>query len=127
MSTTTPAALGGALDGPAGRAARFGILFAPVTLLIVLFLVPFLIMVQMSVVKFPPRVDSGYTLDHYVEVLTNPLNPHIAWTTFTIATTAMIAMLLVAIPLAYFMVFKARGGSCSCCSRSCSPTSSRRS
>ena len=93
-----------------------------------LFLVPFLIMVQMSVVRFPPRTDSGYTLDHYVDVLTNPLNPHIAWTTFTIATTAMIVMLLVAMPLAYFMVFKARrSGSCSCCSRSCSPTSSRRS
>ena len=93
---------------PGGARSAFGILFAPVTLLIVLFLVPFLIMVQMSVVRFPPSVDSGYTLDHYVEVLTNPLNPHIAWTTFTIATTAMAVMLLVALPLAYFMVFKAR-------------------
>jgi spermidine/putrescine transport system permease protein len=92
---------------PGGARGAFGILFAPVTLLIVLFLVPFLIMVQMSVVKFPPRVDSGYTLSHYVEVLTNPLNPHIAWTTLVIATTAMVVMLLVALPLAYFMVFKA--------------------
>ncbi|MET0800941.1 MAG: ABC transporter permease subunit [Actinomycetota bacterium] len=93
---------------PGGARGAFGILFAPVTLLIVLFLAPFLIMVQMSVVRFPPRTDSGYTLDHYVDVLTNPLNPHIAWTTITIATTAMVAMLLVALPLAYFMVFKAR-------------------
>jgi spermidine/putrescine transport system permease protein len=92
---------------PGGARGAFGILFAPVTLLIVLFLVPFLIMVQMSVVRFPPNVNSGYTLAHYVEVLTNPLNPHIAWTTFVIATTSMIAMLLVALPLAYFMVFKA--------------------
>jgi spermidine/putrescine transport system permease protein len=91
---------------PGGARGAFGILFAPVTLLIVLFLLPFLIMVQMSVVRFPPRVDSGYTLDHYVDVLTNPLNPHIAWTTITIATTAMIVMLLVALPLAYFMVFR---------------------
>ena len=70
-----------------------GILFAPVTLLILFFLLPLLIMVQMSVVQFPPNVDSGYTLSHYTEVLTNPLNPHIAWTTFTIATTAMAIML----------------------------------
>ncbi len=91
---------------PGGARGAFGILFAPVTLLVVLFLVPFLIMVQMSVVKFPPRTDSGYTLDHYVDVLTNPLNPHIAWTTVTIATIAMIVMLLVALPLAYFMVFR---------------------
>jgi spermidine/putrescine transport system permease protein len=89
-----------------GRGA-LGILFAPVTLLIVFFLLPFLIMVQMSVIRFPPNVDSGYTLSHYVEVLTNDLNPHIAWTTFTIATTAMAIMLAIAMPLAYFMVFKA--------------------
>jgi spermidine/putrescine transport system permease protein len=64
-------------------------------------------MVQMSVIKFPPLVSSGYTLSHYTEVLTNNLNPHIAWTTFTIATTAMAIMLVIALPLAYFMVFKA--------------------
>jgi spermidine/putrescine transport system permease protein len=92
---------------PGGARGAFGILFAPVTLLILLFLVPFLIMVQMSVVTYPPNVHSGYTLHHYVEVLTNPLNPHIAWTTFVIATTSMIVMLVVAVPLAYYMVFKA--------------------
>src|SRR6187399_3007253 len=84
-----------------------GILFAPITLLVLFFLLPLLIMVQMSVIKFPPLVSSGYTLSHYTEVLTNNLNPHIAWTTFTIATTAMAIMLVIALPLAYFMVFKA--------------------
>lgn len=93
---------------PGGARGAFGILFSPVALLVVLFLVPLLIMVQMSVVRFPPNTDSGYTLDHYVEVITNPLNPRIAWTTFVIATTAMIVMLLIAMPLAYYMVFKAR-------------------
>ncbi len=92
---------------PGGARGAFGILFTPVSLLVLLFLAPFLIMAQMSVVKFPPRVDSGYTLDHYVEVLTNPLNLHIAITTGMIATTAMAVMLVVALPLAYFMVFKA--------------------
>ena len=65
-------------------------------------------MVQMSVVKFPPNTcAAGTRCSHYTEVLTNDLNPHIAWTTFTIATTAMAIMLVIAIPLAYFMVFKA--------------------
>lgn len=100
-----PGASGGRRRRP-GRGA-LGILFAPVTLLVLFFLIPFLIMVQMSVVRFPPNVASGYTLSHYVEVLTNDLNPHIAWTTFTIATTAMAIMLVIAMPLAYFMVFKA--------------------
>jgi spermidine/putrescine transport system permease protein len=89
-----------------GRGA-FGILFGPVGLLVVFFLLPFLIMAQMSVVKFPPNVSSGYTLSHYVDVLTNDLNVQIALRTAFIATTAMGAMLLIAIPLAYFMVFRA--------------------
>ena len=100
---------GKAPRGSGTRQSRgaLGILFAPLTLLVLFFLLPLLIMVQMSVIKFPPLVSSGYTLSHYTEVLTNNLNPHIAWTTFTIATTAMAIMLVIALPLAYFMVFKA--------------------
>jgi len=44
-----------------GRGA-FGILLIPVVLLIVLFLAPMLIMVVMSIVRFPPNTSSGYTL-----------------------------------------------------------------
>ena len=84
-----------------------GILFAPVTLLVVLFLGPMVIMATMSLVKFPPNTTSGYTFDHYVDVLTNPLNWKIAWTTLWIGTTAMVIMLAIAIPLAYYMVFRA--------------------
>jgi len=84
-----------------------GILFAPVTLLIVLFLAPMVIMAAMSLLKFPPNTASGYTFAHYTDVLTNPLNWKIAWTTLWIGTTAMIIMLAIAIPLAYFMVFRA--------------------
>ena len=89
-----------------GRGA-LGILFAPVTLLIVLFLAPMVIMAWMSVVKYPPNTASPRTLEHYVDVLTNPLNWKIAWTTLWIGTTAMIIMLGIAIPLAYYMVFRA--------------------
>ena len=84
-----------------------GILFAPVSLLIVLFLAPMVIMAAMSLLKFPPNTASGYTLSHYTDVLTNPLNWKIAWTTLWIGTTAMAIMLAIAIPLAYYMVFRA--------------------
>ena len=89
-----------------GRGAM-GILFAPVTLLVILFLGPMVIMAAMSLLKFPPNTASGYTFSHYVDVLTNPLNLKIAWTTFWIATMAMVIMLAISIPLAYYMVFRA--------------------
>src|SRR3989304_585828 len=89
------------------RRGAFGILFAPVTLLVMLFLLPMVIMVQMSLLRFPPNTARGYTVSHYAGVVTNDLNPRIAWTTIVIGTIAMAIMLLIALPLAYFMVFKA--------------------
>ncbi len=89
------------------RGGVFGILFAPVSLLVLLFLGPMLIMILMSIVKFPPDTSSGYTLDHYSTVLTSALNLKIAWTTVYIGTVSMAIMLLIAIPLAYHMVFRA--------------------
>ena len=89
-----------------GRGA-FGILFAPTTLLVVFFLAPMVIMASMSVLRFPPNTAGGYTLEHYTDVLGNPLNWRIALTTVYIGTTAMAIMLAIAMPLAYFMVFKA--------------------
>lgn len=92
-----------------GRSPRgaFGILFAPVTLLIVFFLAPMAIMLAMSIVKFPPNLSSGYTTSHYASVLSDPFNLKIAWTTLFIGTTAMAIMLAIALPLAYYMVFRA--------------------
>jgi spermidine/putrescine transport system permease protein len=107
------AAVGTSVAVTPGRRRRgstrsaMGILFAPVTLLVVLFLGPMVIMALMSLVKFPPNTHSGFTLSHYVDVLTNPLNLKIAWTTLWIGTTAMIIMLAISIPLAYYMVFRA--------------------
>jgi spermidine/putrescine transport system permease protein len=94
---------------PVRRRSRgaFGILFAPVTLLIVFFLAPMVIMLLMSVVRFPPNLSSGYTTSHYSAVLTDPFNLKIAWTTLLIGTSAMAIMLAIALPLAYFMVFRA--------------------
>ena len=107
------ATVGGAVAvAPTGRKrgstrGAMGILFAPVTLLVVLFLGPMVIMAAMSLLKFPPNTRSGYTFSHYVDVLTNPLNWKIAWTTLWIGTTAMVIMLAISIPLAYYMVFRA--------------------
>jgi spermidine/putrescine transport system permease protein len=92
--------------GGTGRGA-LGILFAPVTLLIVFFLGPMVIMTWMSLVRFPPNTEGGLTLTHYADVLTDPLNLRIAWTTLFLATTAMAIMLVIAIPLGYYMVFRA--------------------
>ena len=99
------------------RASRFGggsrrgalrILFAPVTLLVILFLAPLAIMARMSLLPAPPSTEGAYTLAHYTDVLTNDLNRTIALNTTFIATTSMIVMLLISIPLAYYMAFKAR-------------------
>jgi spermidine/putrescine transport system permease protein len=105
VETTTATTRGQRTRGSARGA--FGILFAPVTLLVVLFLAPMVIMALMSVTRFPPNISSGRTFEHYTDVLTNPLNWKIAWTTLWIGTTAMLIMLAVAIPLAYYMVFRA--------------------
>jgi ABC-type spermidine/putrescine transport system permease subunit I len=93
--------------GRASARGALGILFSPVALLVVFFLLPFLTMAQMSVVRFPPNTSSGFTLSHYADVLTNDLNLQIALRTGFIATTAMAVMLLIAIPLAFYMVFRA--------------------
>jgi spermidine/putrescine transport system permease protein len=97
------------LRQPRRRSARgaLGVLFAPVSLLVALFVLPMVVMVQMSVVTFPPNTASGYTLEHYAEVLTNPTNLKIALTTVVIASSAMAVMLAIAIPLGWFMAFRA--------------------
>lgn len=87
--------------------SAWAILAAPVAVLLVLFVIPFTVLVQMSVLKFPPRTTGGYSLEHYREVLTDHLNLKIVLTTVVIVTIAMAVMLLIALPLAYFMVFKA--------------------
>jgi spermidine/putrescine transport system permease protein len=89
------------------RGGAFAILFAPVSLLLVLFLVPMLLMFQVSTLVDPFDPSSGSTFQHFANVLTDPLNRTIAITTFLIATTAMVLMLAIAIPLASFMVFRA--------------------
>lgn len=92
----------------AGRSAgAVAVLSAPVAIAVLLFAVPMVTMAQFSLVRFPPDTSSGYSLEHYVAVLTDPLAWKIARTTAFIATSAMLIMLAIAIPLAYYMAFRA--------------------
>ena len=82
---------------------------APTVLLILLFLVP---MVVMGAIAFDRGILEGdpgfsFTLDNFGEVLGDPLYRNVAWTTFQIATAAMLVQLIVAVPLAYVIAFKA--------------------
>ncbi len=105
------ASIAGAVERKESRSGSargaFGILTLPVVLLIALFLMPMLIMVGMSFVRFPPNTSSGLTWSHYQQVLKDPINLHIAYTTLFIGTTSMVILLLIALPLAYYMAFKA--------------------
>ncbi|MEX0755472.1 MAG: ABC transporter permease [Actinomycetota bacterium] len=88
------------------RKGAFGILAVPVVLLVLLFLAPMLLMVKVSFESAPP-LDTSFSLSNYPAVVTNSLNLEIAARTLFIGTTAMAVMLIVGIPLAYYMVFKA--------------------
>lgn len=87
--------------------SALAVLAAPTIALLVFFVVPFVVLVQMSLIKFPPNAASGLTLAHYWDVVSDHLNLKIALTTVVIVTIAMALMLLIALPLAYYMVFKA--------------------
>ncbi len=79
----------------------------PTILLLLLFVAPMILMVQMSLLRYPPNTSSGYTVSHYATVLGDPLYRRIAINTFVIATLAQVVMLVLGIPLAYLMAFRA--------------------
>ena len=81
----------------------------PTALLIVFFLTPMLVMFGVALDKglLDGGVGFNFTLSNFTDVISDPLNRKVALTTFEIATTAMIVQLVVAIPLAYVIAFKA--------------------
>ncbi|TMK61322.1 MAG: ABC transporter permease [Actinobacteria bacterium] len=92
------------------RRRRFGhwrYLAIPTALLVVFFLAPMVLMVRMSLLRYPPSTLGGYSFVHYANVLTEPVYRRVAVTTFIIATSAQLLMLAVGIPLAYIMAFRA--------------------
>ena len=104
---------------PAGAARRprrlrsslrpLAFMSAPTALLILLFLVPMIVMGAIAFDRGILEGDPGFsfTLDNFGDVLGDPLYRSVAWTTFQIATAAMLVQLVVAVPLAYVIAFKA--------------------
>jgi spermidine/putrescine transport system permease protein len=82
-------------------------LSAPMLVLVVLFLIPMVILFLISIGLGIANQDNVWTFDHYTELFHDPLYWHVAKTTVIIATSAMVAQLVVGVPLAYVMAFKA--------------------
>jgi spermidine/putrescine transport system permease protein len=90
------------------RLTVLGFLFSPVGLLLLFFVAPMAIMLQVSFEHSSAySLETGYTLDNYREILSNPLYRDVARDTLVIATAAMVVQFLLAVPLAYVMAFKA--------------------
>lgn len=92
---------------PGGRWLPATYLTVPMLTLVVLFLVPMLILLLISFGMGIGRAHSVWSVDAYTTLLTDPLYRHVAITTVIIATSAMVVQLLVGVPLAYIMAFKA--------------------
>jgi spermidine/putrescine transport system permease protein len=82
---------------------------SPTIVLLVFFVGPMAVLGYMSFLKFGIAGVGGYTgFDNYHEVLTDSTFWDVLWTTFTIATVAMIVMLVFALPLASVLAFKVK-------------------
>ena len=104
------------IPAPAGQRSRsrrwlqpLAFLGTPTALLLLLFLGPMLVMLGVALDR--GLLDGGVgfnpTLTNFTDVITDPLYRDVALNTFEIATAAMIVQLLVAVPLAYVIAFKA--------------------
>jgi spermidine/putrescine transport system permease protein len=85
----------------------FAFMSLPTAVLVLLFLVPMGILVYFSFQYGDLTGQSGFTLSNFTDILGDSLYRKIALTTFEIATIAMIAQLIVGIPLAYVLAYKA--------------------
>lgn len=81
-------------------------LSAPTLLLGVLFLTPMVVMLVIALNHGVLSGQSGFTLSNFTDAISDPLYREVAWTTFQIATIAMLIQLLIAVPLAYVLAFK---------------------
>ena len=82
-------------------------LTAPTVLLSACFLLPMCVMLVIASKYGLLSGSSGFTLTNFTDVLTDPLYLKIAWTTIQIATAAMLVQLLIAVPVAYVIAFRA--------------------
>lgn len=79
----------------------------PSAVLVLLFLIPMGILVYFSFQYGDLTGYSGFTLTNFTDILSDSLYREIAFTTLQIATIAMVAQLIVGIPLAYILAYKA--------------------
>jgi spermidine/putrescine transport system permease protein len=81
----------------------------PTALLLAFFLAPMLVMAGVALDRGLLDGGAGFnlTLTNFTDVISDPLNRKVALTTFEIATAAMLVQLVVAVPLAYVIAFKA--------------------
>ncbi len=81
----------------------------PTALLLAFFLAPMLVMLGVALDRGLLDGGTGFnlTLTNFTDVISDPLNRKVALTTFEIATAAMLVQLIVAVPLAYVIAFKA--------------------
>lgn len=100
---------GGAADrsGRGGWWRPAGYLSVPMLVLIVLFLVPMVILFFISIGLGVGYTETAWHFDTYTSIFTDPLYRDVALTTIFIASMAMVIQLVVGIPLAYVMAYKA--------------------
>jgi spermidine/putrescine transport system permease protein len=83
-------------------------LISPIGVLLLLFVAPLIILVIMSFrYESLYGFQTGWTLDNFRLLFTDPIYRGVAKDTIIIASTAMICQLLIAFPLSYFIAFKA--------------------
>jgi ABC-type spermidine/putrescine transport system permease subunit I len=85
----------------------FAFMSAPTVLLLLLFLMPMGVMLVISLEHGVLSGRSGFTVTNFTDILTDPLYREVALTTVIIATSAMLIQLVIAVPLAYVLAFKA--------------------
>jgi len=84
-----------------------GYLSVPMLVLVVLFLVPMVILFFISIGLGVGYTETAWHFDTYTAIFTEPLYREVALTTIFIASMAMLIQLVVGIPLAYVMAYKA--------------------
>ncbi|MGH2987130.1 MAG: ABC transporter permease [Solirubrobacterales bacterium] len=101
------------IEQPAGRRRRRSLLrslafmSAPTAILGLFFLAPMLVMLGIALQHGLLSGASGFTLSNFTDILDDALYRDVAWTTLQIATAAMVIQLLIAVPLAYVLAYKA--------------------
>ena len=92
---------------PGTRWLPVAYLTTPMFVLLALFVTPMAVLALISVGMGINGAESVWSLDSYTSLLTDPLYLSVARTTVIIATSAMLIQLVVGVPLAYVMAFKA--------------------